>query len=63
MKQPNQPKGDFILKIIGFIFIMCAFAGIAHGGINTGAIFGILIGLALMIPEYIFELKRCTNKK
>ena len=49
------------MKIIGFIIIICAFAGISHGGINTGAIFGLLIGLALMVPEYIIEFKRINK--
>ncbi len=45
------------MRFIGFIIIICAFAGISHGGINTGAIFGLVIGLTLMVPEYIFEFK------
>lgn len=51
------------MKVIGFIFIVCAFAGMNHFGINTSAIFGLLIGLALMIPEYIFEANRGAKRK
>ena len=50
------------MKIIGFLLIICAFAGIAHGGINSGAIMGILIGLALLIAEYMFAPRCCTAK-
>ena len=50
------------MKIIGFLLIICAFAGIAHGGINSGAIMGIFIGLALLIAEYMFAPRCCTAK-
>ena len=50
------------MKIIGFILIICAFAGIAHAGLNSGAIMGFLIGLALMVPEYIMDRKSCCTK-
>ncbi len=50
------------MKIIGFIWIICALAGIAHGGLNSGAILGLLIGLALVVPEYLLEFKRASNK-
>lgn len=46
------------MKVIGFLLIICAFAGISHFGFNSGALLGILIGLALIVPEYIFEATR-----